>query len=346
MPPAQPRVRRPVIEGASPHPRPNFSHLETLTGDHGLYEHARYAEPRRGHGYTTDDNARAVVLLSRLGHDHDARRLIPKYLEMVLAGLMPGGWRNRLDDDGGWETAKGSDDCHGRAIWALGVAMRDGPSSHLDAVREAFVAGAALDSPWLRSNAYACLGAAAAAEDPVVGAAAGRLLERLRARLPHPRHGSWRWPEERLTYANARIPEAYIAIGNTLAERRTLDAGLELLEWLVGVEWSGEWFSFTPVAGRGPGETGPAFDQQPIEAWAMVDACIRAGEITGDGTWGGYAEAAAEWFFGRNDVGVALYEPVTGAGYDGLTPDGVNSNRGAESTLSALAAVLAVEGDR
>ncbi|MBW3667184.1 MAG: glycosyltransferase, partial [Actinobacteria bacterium] len=168
---------------------------------------------------------------------------------------------------------------------------------------------------------------------------AEQALRRFAAGLPLPRSGRWKWPAERLTYANARIPEALIAAGQALDDIGLVDAGLELLDWLIETERGDRGFSFTPVGGRGPTDSGPAYDQQPIEAWAMADACQRAFLVSSNLRYLEYAWMAALWFVAHNDSGVDLYDPETGAGYDGLERDGLNLNRGAESTLAALGAL-------
>jgi hypothetical protein len=168
------------------------------------------------------------------------------------------------------------------------------------------------------------------------------MLRRSAVSLPRDRGGVWAWPEPRLTYDNARLPEALISAGSALGDTSMTDDGLALLDWLAEEELGDDGFSFTPVAGRGPGERGPAFDQQPLEAWAMADACLLAYTVTHDPIWASRVEAAGQWFLGRNDVGVPLFDPSTGACFDGLTPVGVNENRGAESTLAALGGLQAL----
>ena len=150
---------------------------------------------------------------------------------------------------------------------------------------------------------------------------------------------AWPWPEPRLAYANAVLAEARLAAGVALGDPALVEEGLDLLAWLVAVETVGDHFSFTPVGGRGPGERGPALDQQPIEAAAMADACARAFAITGESRWAASTLLAAEWFLGANDVGLALFDPATGGGKDGLHSDRVNENMGAESTLAAITAL-------
>lgn len=323
-----------------------FDHLRALTGPHGLYEHARHDAPRQHHGYTTDDNARALVVMARSAPLTEAdQELFHRYLEFVASGRVPGGWHNRMSDRGVWLDRRGADDAHGRAMWGLGEAFRVLDAGDRQGVLETFVAGLDLETPSPRANSYAVLGAVAAlaalgeAAPPAVEPA----LRKFISRVPGPARGSWRWPEARLAYANARMPEALLAAGEALGDGAVVASGVELLGWLVALERGEAGFSFTPVGGRGPDDTKPAFDQQPIEAWAMADACARAAWLTGDESWRPLVEDAAEWFLGRNDAGLALYDADTGAGFDGLHRNTVNRNRGAESTLAALGALQTLE---
>ncbi len=306
-----------------------------LTGPHGLYEHALLDRPRRRLGYTTDDNARALVVLSRGFPEVD----IGLYLDFVARGRVPGGWHNRMTRRGRWADARGSDDAHGRAIWGLGCALH-GP--HADEARRALIPGLDLDSRHSRANAYAILGAAAALEADQGIPGARDFLRLASSRLPRAPEPGWGWPEARLTYDNARIPQALIAAGLALSDDTMIEDGLRFLTWLIEVEEGGSGFSFTPVAGRDPDRPGPRFDQQPIEAWGMADACLLATTIDADRRWARALEAAAMWILGRNDVGAIMYDVETGAGFDGLEQEGVNQNRGAESTLAALGAIDAL----
>jgi hypothetical protein len=148
---------------------------------------------------------------------------------------------------------------------------------------------------------------------------------------------SWPWPEARLSYANAVIPEAMIAAGAVLGRPALQQQGLDLLGWLLDHETAGGHLSVTPVGGAGPGDRRPAFDQQPIEVAALADACARAAVVDGsDERWAAGVDAAAAWFLGENDVQLAMWDPETGGGFDGLQADGVNLNQGAESTLALL----------
>jgi hypothetical protein len=148
----------------------------------------------------------------------------------------------------------------------------------------------------------------------------------------------WPWPEERLAYDNARLAEARIAGGLAFGQPKLVEEGLLLLAWLVGVELRDDHFSFTPVGGWGRGEPRPGFDQQPVEAGAMADACARAFDATGESQWAELGVRAALWFLGVNDTGVELFDPKTGGGCDGLQRAGRNENQGAESTIALIGA--------
>jgi hypothetical protein len=156
----------------------------------------------------------------------------------------------------------------------------------------------------------------------------------------------WPWPEPRLSYANAVIPEVLIAGGHLLGRSAVLEHGLDLLEWLLARETTGDHLSPTPVGGAGPHEHRPAFDQQPIEVAAIADACARAAIVTGDARWVNGIDLAIGWFEGRNDTGSAMWDSVTGGGYDGLTATGPNLNQGAESTLALVTTMQYALADR
>jgi hypothetical protein len=204
---------------------------------------------------------------------------------------------------------------------------------------ELFARQIEFDSGSPRANAFALLGGA-----EVEIAAPGldgtrRALRRWSSRLTVSNEDSWPWPERRLAYDNARIPEGLLAAGISLGDDRLVESGLGLLGWLVGMESREGHFSYTPVGGWEPGEPRPGFDQQPVETAAMADACSRAWSITGDPVWRDRTVMAARWLIGDNDGERALYDAASGGCCDGLTSRGVNLNQGAESTISALIAL-------
>jgi hypothetical protein len=298
--------------------------------------------PRVEHGFCTDDNARALLVVSRqTSPPADLPDLAAVYLRFVLdARTESGQFHNRRSADGAWIDDVGSDDSQGRAWWGLGTVARRGPAAWMrQAGADAFTTCTSFDSVHLRANAYAALGAIEMLLTDPDHTAAADLLERTSRVIADAARGRIPWPETRLTYDNARLPEALVAAGAVLGDRRMISTGIRLLEWLVRVETSADHFSFTPTAGWTPGEERPAFDQQPLEASAMAEACYRAWSITGKSVWRARAIDAAWWFMGKNDTGMVLYDPETGATCDGLMERSVNENRGAESTLAGIAAL-------
>lgn len=318
---------------------PSLRHLVRLLDDTGLFEHAVGALPSRSHGYCTDDAGRALAVAVRAGDDAEALRLAERCLAfLVHAHEGDGRFRLRMGFDRRWTDDPSSDDANGRAVFGIGVAAACAPWPHVRReARRLFEDAASFRSPFPRAAAPAVIGASELLRaDPVCGAAEATIRDGL-ASLPRlAADDRWPWPESRLAYANAAIPEALIAGGDVMADRATLDAGLRLLEWLVAAERLEDHLSFTPTGGRAPGDPRPAFDQQPIEAGALADACARAFDVTGDHAWVDAVRLAATWFEGRNDAGVAMHDPQTGGGFDGLHPDGVNQNQGAESTIALV----------
>lgn len=324
-------------------PLARLDHLRRITGEYGLFEHAQGDEPRIAHGYTTDDNSRALVVLRRAFPDEVSTTGYRPYLDFVLAGAVGQGWHNRMSAIGEWTDLRGPDDCHGRAIWGLGEVLASGEAGVDDPelVQATFLASLTLASNHSRAVAYALLGVAAVLEAAVSDETIAAFAERQIDILAGTGSGQWPWPEPRLTYDNARIPEAMIRVGAVIGDEGLVTAGLELLGWLMETERGHRGFSFTPVGGRGPDGPKPAFDQQPLEAWAMADACLAAWRVDDDPVWKLGLRDAVHWFLGVNDTSALLYDEDTGAGFDGLEPDGVNLNRGAESTLAALGALAA-----
>lgn len=345
MSPYDPRPAAEHASGSGPMlpdavPPPRYEHLAALTNPLGMWEHAEGTRPRVSHGFCTDDNARALILVSRdpAGPRDD---LAATYLRFVLDAQTPDGrFHNRRDPDGTWSDDVGSDDSQGRAWWALGVAARHAPHAWMRrAGLLAFDACGSFESVHLRANAYAVLGAVEILAIAPSHPRAQELLRRGMAPLAAAAASRIPWLEPRLTYDNARLPEAFLAAGAAVHDPRLTRTGLRLLTWLVEVETSVAHFSFTPAGGWTPGDPRPEFDQQPIEAGAMAEACHRAWTITGDDVWRVRALRAARWFVGLNDTGGVLYDEATGGTRDGLMRDGVNENQGAESTLAGLTAV-------
>ena len=327
----------------TPHPQPNLAHLVRLSDELGIVEHARRDEPARDLGYCTDDAGRLLGVLSAMRDDAAAAGLCDialAFLEDASDGER--GFRLRRRADRTWTDDPRSDDATGRALEGLGIAVAR--ATH-PLVRERaltlFERSATWRSHYRRSMSHAALGALSVLEVMPEHPAARALVvdaSRVLARFDVP-DGS-PWPEPRLYYANALIPDARLALAHARGDARGVDDALTMLDWLAREESLGDHFSFTPTHGRELSGVRPDFDQQPIEAWAMADACTRAYRVTGDPRWAARVALARSWFDGNNDVGVNVGDPATGAGYDGLEPTGVNANQGAESTLAFVATVL------
>lgn len=323
-------------------PAPDFTHLRIMTDRLGLWEHALGQDPRPEHGFSTDDNARGLIVVSRQASiSGGLSDLAATYLGFVMESQTPsGGFHNRRDSDGRWIDDVGSDDSQGRAWWALGTVARLGATDWMrEAGRAAFSSCASFESTHLRANAYAVVGAAELLDVSPDHGPALQLLERGTGVIASAAHDMIPWPEPRLSYDNARIPEALMAGGSALGDLRLIAKGVRMLEYLVRVETNGDHFSFTPAFGCDLDQVRPVFDQQPIEAWAMGEACYRAWSLTGEVKWRERAIRAARWFTGDNDTGLAVYDPTTGTTGDGLTPETVSTNCGAESTLAGIAAL-------
>lgn len=321
-------------------PSPTLAHLERLSDDYGIVEHAYLDQPRSDASYCSDDAGRLLALVA---HMHDYRHA--RHLALTALNFLERAYRGdssfllRHDAHGRWSDEV-SDDATGRALLGLAHAAAYAPWPALRRRSLAlFTRAVNFRSDHLRAAAYATLGATVLLRVMPEHTGA-RLLVEESPTFVVTNDGpgaAWPWPEARLTYANALLPLSELSRA-ALHEDRTAGANaLSVLEWLCREETLEDHFSFTSVHGRGPLEARPRFDQQPIEAWAMTEACAFAYEYTHDALWLERARLAGSWFLSNNDVGVLVYDPATGGGYDGLEATGVNLNQGAESTLSFVA---------
>ncbi len=316
----------------------SFRHLLRLSDDHGLFEHAEFGAARTEHGYCVDDVARGLVAIAR------ERQPLPElkvqahiYLRfLVAAQTRDGRSRNRMNAAGRWTDQPGLEDCWGRSLWALGSAAARMPALQ-DAALAAFNRGAKRRSPELHAMCFAGLGAAEVLAVDATNTMARQLLRSAAKAIAIPGNNTqWPWPETRLRYANAAIPQVLLLAGQLLDESRWLQAGLSMLRWLVDIETRDGHISVTPVGGWALGEPRPGFDQQPIEVATLADACRTAFDITNDVRWLHTIEACAAWFDGDNDVRIPMTDDAHSVGFDGLHAAGRNQNRGAESTLAML----------
>jgi glycosyltransferase involved in cell wall biosynthesis len=338
-------------------PAIKLDHLYRMTDHTGMVEHAVFVVPNYPEGYSTDDNARALIvttLLEEIGLHAPANSadLASRYLAFLWHAFDPASkrFRNSLTYEGVWHETEHSEDSHGRALWGLGNVLGRSKSAGLrGAAGRMFelAVPTAVEFKSPRACAFALLGlqeyldsfpgdrAALSASDTL----ANRLLNSYRAH----RTDDWRWFESGLAYSNARLPQALMRAGVRAGNEEMMSAALETLDWLVALQRCEVKGHFVPIGSEGfySKTTEKArFDQQPVEACAMVSACLQAYLATGKGRWRKEAWSAFNWFLGDNDLQIALYDPATGGCRDGLHPDRANENQGAESTLSFLMALL------
>jgi hypothetical protein len=338
-------------------PELNLNHLCGMTDDTGILQHSIFTIPNRGEGHTTDDNARALIFTVLLAQRNDGetgidRGLSSRYLSFLEHSFNPakGRFRNFLGYDRQWSEAIGSEDCHGRALWALGTVLGRSKDQGLRSAAGRlfeFSLSAAVEFNSPRAWAYTLLGIQEYLDsypgDRDAQKVRSVLSRRLLTMYESIRRPDWQWFENVLAYGNTRLPQALLLVGSACADERMVSAGLESLDWLTQTQRCAIGNHFVPIGSDGfyrQGGEKARFDQQPIEAAGAVSACLQAYRITGDNRWRSEAWSAFNWFLGDNDLQIPLYDSVTGGCRDGLHPDRANENQGAESTLSFLMALL------
>jgi len=339
-------------------PELKLDHLFRMSDSTGIFQHASFTVPNFAEGYCADDNARALVLalmLQKLGHDSPRLGALAATYAAFLNHAFDRQkrrFRNFMSFDRRWLEEVGSEDCHGRALWALGLCVAEAGQDSFQMLaaqlfEQALPEAVELTSP--RAWAFTLLGIDEYLRRLSGDRRANQIRELLTAKLMQ-RYADaadedWQWFEETVTYANARLPHALILSGRCMNNTPMLETGLTTLRWLVKLQTS-DAGSFRPVGSNGfyPRGREPAlFDQQPIEAQATVSACVEAYHATTDVFWSMEARRAFEWFLGRNDLGLALYDAGTGGCRDGLHVDRVSYNEGAESTLAFLLALAEMQ---
>ncbi len=337
-----------------------LGHVSALTDDTGMVQHAIFTVPNRAEGYTTDDNARALILMVQLQAANrelgESAAPNPDWAFRYLAFLQHAfhaekkRFRNFLGYDRVWVASQGSEDAHGRALWALGTLLASSEDHGLrGAAGRLFEISlpAAVEFHSPRAGAYTMLGVQEYLNSYPGDRDAQKIRSvlslRLLAMYESIRTRDWKWFENVLAYGNARLPQALLVVGEATADDRLISTGLEALAWLMETQHGNGGGHFVPIGSQGfypQGGEKARFDQQPIEAAGAVSACLQAYRITGDGGWRARAWSAFNWFLGDNDLQISLYDCSTGGCRDGLHPDRANENQGAESTLSFLMALL------
>ena len=339
-------------------PEINLRHLRLMTDDTGLLQHAKFTVPNRSHGYCVDDNARALIVVT-LAHDLNRTDASLADLSAVYLSFLDdafnrdtGRFRNFMSYRREWLEEIGSEDSHGRAVWALGVMAGWRLSSGQVAVATELFKNAlpALDTFGdSRAIAFPILGIQAYLrcndDDQQAWELLQALGDRLSSRFMQYASGDWNWHEDHLTYDNARLPQALMACGRAIQNDDMVSCGIGVLEWLrdIQLDPSAGWFA--PVGNQGwfpKSGTKAQHDQQPLEAAAMIGACMEAYECTQGEQWIQLATTCFEWYLGKNDQQSKLYDHASGGCRDGLEPDGVNENQGAESTVLHLLSLLAL----
>jgi glycosyltransferase involved in cell wall biosynthesis len=341
-------------------PELKLNHFNRLTDDTGMLQHSIFATPKYGEGYTTDDNARALiftVMLEQLGKGRyestsSTQASSFRYMAFLEHAFNPanGRFRNFLGYDRRWNEAEGSEDCHGRALWGLGTVLgRSGDQGLRCAAGRLFEFSlpAVMEFRSPRAWAYTLLGIQEYLDSYPGDRDAQKIRSVLGTRLLEMyesiRSPDWKWFENILAYGNARLPQAMLLVGSACSDDRMVSAAIEALNWLTETQRCATNGHFVPIGSQGfyrQGEEKARFDQQPLEAAGAVSACLQAYRVTGDGRWRNQAWSAFNWFLGDNDLQLPLYDSITGGCRDGLHPDRANENQGAESTLSFLMARL------
>jgi len=335
-----------------------------MTDDTGVLQHAIFSVPNTREGYTTDDNARALIVSNTLnetslyGDTVDYARLSHLYLAFLWLAFRSdtGRFRNFLGYDRNWLEDVGSEDSHGRALWALGTVLGHSQDVGLRGAagrlfEAAMPAAATFSSP--RAWAFSILGMQAYLDwfpgDRAVQGARNALANRLLKIYEQTKAGSWHWFEKSLAYSNARLSQALILAGWRSSNQKMIASGIESLRWLAAEQHRGDEEIFVPIGSNGffaEGKEKARFDQQPVEANATISACLTAYRLTHERRWLDEARRVFRWFLGKNDLHIPLYDTVTGGCRDGLHPDRVNENQGAESTLSFLMAFLEMQEEK
>ena len=348
---------KPLDQRPAELPPLKLDHMRQMTDDTGMIQHATFTTPNYHEGYSIDDNARALIVSIHLAEldlgNGDAVRMAARYLAYIAFAFNreTGRFRNFMDYQRNWLEESGSEDSHGRTLWALGTVLGRSTAPTLQSMagqlfEQALPAILETTSP--RAWAFTLIGIHEYLRrfdgDRQASQIRDELAERLLSLYQHSRSDAWRWYEAGLSYCNAVLPQALMMCGQWIPNETMTEAGIESLKWLADVQHAdSNGGHFVPIGSNGfyeqAGERA-RFDQQPVEAQTMASACLEAFRSTSDERWRTEARHVFEWFLGRNDLNLPLYDPTTGGCRDGLHSDRPNENQGAESTLAFLQTLL------
>jgi glycosyltransferase involved in cell wall biosynthesis len=334
-------------------PEPSLAHIKKLTDDIGLYQHAKFTIPNREFGYCTDDNARAVIAMTRYYAQYaepDALKLFDIYLSFTMHSQNSDGIiRNFMNFDRTWVKDEPVHDALGRVLWALGTVMAKPPSpSYLSVIKDCFDKSVKhVPKLYPRGMAYSILGMSDYLKQFPGASDIKRQLELaadgLIAQYEENHLSDWVWFEDMLTYDNAVLPHALFVAGLTSENKKYVEVAEKTCQFLLDKTFNGTHFSFVGCKGwYKHGGTKAAFDQQPIEAAGTVMMLRAAYDATQNGRFLTLQRKAFDWFLGENDLHIPLYDFRTKGCYDGLMAGGVNINQGAESLLSFMLGLLAI----
>ena len=328
-------------------PKDPLSHLIHLTSKDGIFEHCINTTPDKSEGYCTDDNARALQLALRMGKG----KLIPIYLKFLVSAHTKEGFHQDLNENMTWKDNSGVEEGYGRAMAALGEAAVTAPKKD-----QRITAASIFDKeeplakkakyPRVIAQIIIGLSFRMKIEKDIFKADMQSLTDKLAGFYLDNSNGSWKWYEDTITYDNGRLPLAMFYIYLSLGNIKYLDIARESLDFLIEKTYdkSKKIFSFPGFRGwyKKGGEKA-LFGQQPVEAGSMVEVCTKAFEVTKENKYLAFARKAFSWYSGKNIINKSLIDTATGGIYDGLEPEGVNPNEGAESTVSYLLARLSLK---